>query len=471
MLTREKIDISVDRKILGQLIMDSTMLGACFGVGRPELFESNVTKTVSQWVWEYYEQFSDAPGRAIVDIYAQRSSELQVADQQLIYEFLSKCSDEWRPTNTRFATDAAVKFFRRRALAQLTEQLQKACTLDDPSVGEHLVADYSKPEVHKSSVVDILRDSREISKAFNDEENTVFSFPYQLGDMVGPLIHTDFVVFLAPAKRGKTWWLIASALSAFIQGQSVLFISLEMPKEQVIRRFWQGLTGCSRYGEKVTWPVLVQDGNKYFVEDRKRATKRVDSSVVSIQKFQETLSKISGGGSLRISTYPTDTLTLSKLRADLKKMEVFDNFVPTVIVLDYPDIMCHERGTDERSRINATYKGLRGLASERQCVLIAASQTGRQTFGGTRDAGDADVAEDIRKIAHCTKSITINQTDEEKERGIYRLSCKITRDSKVIPDQVLCTSCLDIGRPYLEMAWMRDVQVEQDEEEERHSRR
>lgn len=473
MLTREKVDISIDRKILGQLIMDGDLLGACYNVGRPELFDSNVTKTVAQWVWEYYAQFSEAPGRAIVDIYAQRSSELQPADQQLIYEFLSKCSDEWRPTNTRFAQDVAVKFFRKRSLIQLTEQLQKACALDDPSVGEHLIAEYTKPEVHTSSVVSILRDSRKISKAFNDEENTVFAFPYQLGEMVGPLIHTDFIVFLAPAKRGKTWWLIGSALSAFIQGQRVLFISLEMPEEQVIRRFWQGLTGCSRYGETVAYPELVQDGQTYYIEDRKVKTTQVDSSVSAIEKFQQTLSKISGGGDLRIATYPTDTLTVSQLNADLKKMEVFDDFVPTVIVLDYPDIMRHERGSDERSRLNATWKALRGLASERQCVLIVASQTGRQTFGGTRDAGDADVAEDIRKIAHCTKSITINQTDEEKERGIYRLSCKITRDSKVVPDQVLCTNCLDIGRPYLQMAWLRDVQGEQDEDEgeERHSRR
>lgn len=474
MLEREKIDISQDRKLLGQLIMDSTLLGSVVVVGRPELFDSVITKTVAQWVWDYYLRVGEAPGRAIIDVYAQRSAELQPADQQLIYDFLSHCSEEWAPTNTKFAQGVAEKFFRKRALAQLAEQLQRACAVDDPSVGEKLIADYSKPEVHTSSLVSILHDTRKIANSFNEEENSVFVLPYQLGEMAGGFIATDFITFLAPPKRGKTWWLIASALSAFIQGQNVLFISLEMPEEQVIRRFWQGLTGCSRWGETVPWPVFVQDGNQYYIEDQQRKTTKVDTSIASISKLQETLGKISGGGDLRIATYPTDTLTVSKLRSDLKTMEVFDNFVPTVICLDYPDIMRHEKGNDERDRINNTWKGLRGLAQERKCVLIVASQTGRQTMGGTRDAGDEDVAEDIRKIAHCTKSIRINQTDEEKERGIYRLSCKVTRDSRVVPDQVVCTNCLDIGRPYLEMRWLREIAVPQDDEEEtprRHSRR
>lgn len=473
MVTREKVDVSLDRKILGNLIMDSHLLGSCIEVGRPELFDTVVTKTVAQWVWDYFRSVGEAPGRAIVDIYVQHSSELQPADQQLIYDFLSHCSDEWAPTNPKFAQATAEKFFRKRSLTLLSEQLSRACAVDDPSVGEKLIADYSRPEVRKSTVVSLLDEPRKIVQAFREEENTVFVLPYQLGEMAGPFIPTDLIAFLAPMKRGKTWWLIASALSALIQGQHVLFVSLEMPEEQVIRRFWQALTGSSRYGEEVSWPVFVQDGQRYAIEDQRRKTKRTDSSLESIKKFQETIKKISNGGSLKIATYPTDSLTVSKLRADLKNLEVLENFVPTVICLDYPDIMKHDRGDSERDRINSTWKGLRGLAQERQCVIVGASQTGRQTVGGTRDAGDADVADDIRKLAHVAKAITINQTDDEKERGIYRLRCKTNRDSKVINDQVVCTCCLEIGRPYLDMKWLREVSLASDDEEEPelHSRR
>jgi hypothetical protein len=53
----------------------------------------------------------------------------------------------------------------------------------------------------------------------------------------------------------------------------------------------------------------------------------------------------------------------------------------------------------KRHRLNGTWMALRGLASERKGAIITASHTGRQTVGGTRDAGDADLSEDIRNWA------------------------------------------------------------------------
>lgn len=104
---------------------------------------------------------------------------------------------------------------------------------------------------------------------------------------------------------------------------------------------------------------------------------------------------------------------------------------------------------------------------ERKCLLITATQTGRATVGGQKDADEADVAEDIRKVAHVTKMIMINQNAAEREQGLYRLACNTTRDEPVAPSQLLCTSCLAICEPMMDAHMIAnvDIQAENDEDE------
>ena len=120
-----------------------------------------------------------------------------------------------------------------------------------------------------------------------------------------------------------------------------------------------------------------------------------------------------------------------------------------------------------RDRINDTWVSLRGLASERHALVVTATQTGRATVGGQKDAEESDVAEDIRKVAHVTKMIMINQNATEREQGLYRLACNTTRDEPVAPSQLLCTSCLAIGEPMMDahMVANIDYQSEDDGEE------
>ena len=70
----------------------------------------------------------------------------------------------------------------------------------------------------------------QVSDAFNDSEEVVFQFPGELGRVCGPFTTEDFIAYIAPPKRGKTWWLMASALVAALKGRKVLFVSLEMTK-------------------------------------------------------------------------------------------------------------------------------------------------------------------------------------------------------------------------------------------------
>ena len=414
MLQREKIDLSPERRVLSNLIMSTRLLARCRHVGDPSMFESTMSRAVATWVWDFYDRTGEAPGKAISDIYRQRARELRDADAELVFAYLETCSDEWLPTNDSLAEEMAVGYFQGRSLSILNDRLTSALRAGDTSGAFHAVAEFTKPGVRVKESVSILRDSGEIAGAFEGDGEEIFKLPGELGRVIGPFIEEDFAAFIAPPKRGKTWWLMATAVQATLQGHKVLFVSLEMSKRQMTRRFWQMLTGTSRYGEEAPWPIFESQGDGFRISDGKAKTKRVDASPESIQAVQEKLRRVSHGGRLELRNFPTGSLSVRGLEQELKDLEVYENFCPDVIVVDYADIMDLGSGDSERDKLNRCWKSLRGLASSRKCVVVTASQTGRETVGGEKDAKEKNVAEDIRKLAHVTKMITINQTEQER---------------------------------------------------------
>ena len=466
MLHREKVEMSVERRVLSNLIMSTPLLAKCYKAGDPSMFESTMSRIVATWVWEFFSRTGDAPGQAITDIYRQRASELKEADADMVYTFLSSCSDEWLPSNVAYSTDMAIKYFRLRTLAALSEKLSRAVQMGDVSAGEHAVADYVKPDVKKSTKVNMFRDATIIAQAFENTDEEIFMFPGELGRIIGPFIREDFIAFIGPPKSGKTWWLMIFAVQAALQGCKVLFVSLEMSELQTVRRFWQMINGKSRYGEEVAWPEFedVGDGEKFRIVDNRYQSEKVDTDPGDIDRLQQTIRRVSRTGELQVITYPSRTLSVRGLEAELKDMEVYEAFVPNVIVVDYADIMDLGSGNDERDKINRTWISLRGLASKIKGIVATVSQTGRETVGGSKDATENTVSEDIRKVAHVTKMITINHTPEEKDRGIVRLACNTNRDGAPVNDQVVCTSCLAIGRPYLDCKLLSAVDMGREEE-------
>ena len=461
MITREKIDLSIERRVLSNLIMSTPLLSKIRTIGDPSMFESTPSRAVATWVWEFFDRTGDAPGKAIKDIYIRRHRELREADAELVSVFLETCSDEWLPTNDKQAEDMAVSYLQERALAMLHERIGRALSSHDTSAGFLAVAEFQRPNVRVKESVSIFSDARQIAQAFDDTEESVFQFPGELGHVLGPFATDDFIAYIAPPKRGKTWWLMATAVAAALKGKKVLFVSLEMTKKQMVRRFWQMLTGCSRYGESAPWPVLEETGEGHWsILDREVQTKRVDTAPEDIQDIQATIRRVSRRGRLELRAFPTGTLSVRGLRAEITTMGTFENFVPDVVVVDSADIMDHGNSRVEvRHQINMTWQALRGLGLELGCLVVTASHTGTETMDGEKDASAKNVSEDRRKVAHITKLIAINQTEQEKARGIYRISCSTTRDGGVIFDEVVCTNCLAIGRPYLECARLSCVDM------------
>ena len=143
----EKVDISVESRILGELITSGELLGKIRTIVDPTLFESPISHVVGQWVLDYYDRMQDAPGKAISDIFIARGSELNDADRELVHAFLKNCSASWKPTNVKYAEDVASRFFQQRSLDRLSDSLKSKAGSGNIDAAQRLIAEYVKPEV------------------------------------------------------------------------------------------------------------------------------------------------------------------------------------------------------------------------------------------------------------------------------------------------------------------------------------
>ncbi len=127
----------------------------------------------------------------------------------------------------------------------------------------------------------------------------------------------------------------------------------------------------------------------------------------------------------------------------------YDGFIPDVIICDYPDIFDKDdRRQEGRDVENTRWKLLRKLCQDRHVLLIVVTQTNRS---GINDDPDATaVSEDKRKLDHVTALFGLNQTEEEEEMGVVRISNLLVREGKrEVGKQVRIIQCLEIGQPYI----------------------
>lgn len=453
MIKRQRIDLSEERRVLSFMITSTPFLRDLKDIADPRLFQSTYSQTIARWIWEFYDYAQQAPGRAIEEIYVKKRSDVNGEDEtELISEFLQNLSDDWEKYqvhNVKYNVKNAIDFFKLRSLDRLKSRVEDALAAKDAAAGERIVAEYRKVDRPRGKGISILNDSQSIIHAFSKEEDALFSFAGELGKAIGVFNRGDFIAFLGAMKKGKTWWLLHTAIRAMQLGFRVFFASLEMSENRMLRRTWQMLTGQPLQNGTYNEPAFEEDEDEGTIEivQKKKDYKGIDpTEVPSKQKLYK---KYFRSGDMRMVVYPSGGASLLNLNNDLANFEYYDMFIPDVIIIDYGDIVqAVDSRMDYRHQIDSIWKGMRGMAQERNALVVTATQTGRK--GLDHDVTGSDTAEDVRKLAHVTQLISINANEKERDEGLYRLKTEVVREGKFISQPTVVLHNLDIGRPYLD---------------------
>lgn len=273
---------------------------------------------------------------------------------------------------------------------------------------------------------------------------------------IGPARKEMYLV-MAPAKRGKSWWLIHLAKQALLARARVLHITLEMRREQVLQRYTQSFMAVGKRPLEATRVArfarpehsLLARGIEFDplgkVEGLLTASGEINSDVFKrADRLQERFD-------LRIEEFPSRSTTVSDIESCMDRLEREERFVADMVVLDYGDLL-KVNAERLRTELSARFIELRALAQTRNVAMVTATQTNRQSLSAAL-VTEAHTSEDYSKIMTADYAITYSQTPVEKKLGVARLYVAAGRDEQD-KQVVLISQNYGIGQFCLDAAWI-----------------
>lgn len=461
-MKRQKLDLTEERNIITYMITEDRFLREIIPMIHPRYFQSTYARIVSGWVLEYWYKYKEAPKKVIQDIYTKKSQGIRNEEEaETIAEFLSRLSENWeesKTSNIEYSLQQASHYLRVRSLECARDDLTESIAQQNPLKGEQTIANFRRVAVGSSGSVSMVKDAAEVSAAYLDKDEILFSFPGALGEVVGYFARGDLVAYLSFMNRGKTWWQWYTAQMGMYLGLKSVFITLEMPRNQIIRRAWRSMVGAPREDQRISIPYFEKDEGKRTFSVQMREKFRKAINVGEIADRQKAFRFQFRSGNARIAYFPAYSAKVEDIVAYLDNLEYYERFVPDIVVIDYADIIAPSRNGEYRHQIDDIWKRLRRLAQERNILVVTASQSDRKS--AHHDVREDNVAEDIRKLAHVSKMIALNQTSNEYIAGISRVAILKERDGKRSFRVAVTLQCLDIGRICLDSKFSNEVRYE-----------
>ncbi len=453
-MQREKIDSLNEKNFVVSLIMSDKVCKTLIPYINLDYFDVEYSRIVTQWVIDYYKKFNKSPKDDITSLYITHHDEIQdEATKNLIASFLQNLADSnLNINNEDYLFDRSKDFLDKKALEKYTEELNACLAVNDIEKARKIQSKYKKiapTETNEISLFD-KKSVKKIQEALGKVDEELMTLPENFNRVTGKLHRNDFVAILAGAKAGKSWAMQYLATHAVQQGLNVVFVSMEMSEEEVVQRMWKMLYG-SKSG---IVPEGIYEGAKIIEDpnDPEKFTSQLfdikvrSSAAKSVRHLQkQTLAQNQHKGDLRIIAYPSYGASVKDITDRIEELAVKENFVADVVVIDYADITQPIGGGSElRNQLDAIWKHLRWFAMQFHCLIITASQTNRKGIGASEVDADS-IAEDIRKMAHCTSMISLEKTKQMKREHLIRVRNIAVRNDNV-EETCVFPQCLDIGQ-------------------------
>lgn len=459
-LKRIKIDPKPEQDLITGLIVSDKFIREIHPILNIKLLQIPYAKTIARWCLDYFQNYKASPKETIKDIFNSKSknnNNFNEDEAEMIEKFLSDLSEkyeDYEEFNSQFILDQSEKYLAERKLLLLADDIKTHISFSKYDEAELCVAKHVRTERITGTSIDILKNEQAIISSVDEEQDVLLTYPGDLGKMMGNICKGDFLSFIGPMKRGKSWWLEDFAIRCLFRHLKVLFVSMEMPQNQMMRRIYQNFLGQPKREKKIDIPYF-DGGNIEFKTESKKGMKTKDA----LKKARVITRMIKNGG-FRLLCKPQRSMNVEDIKNEIYNLSYYNNFYPDAVVIDYADILAPEYGAlkDVRNRIDETWSACRSLAQEINGIVVTVSQSTRGTF--SKDVSPEEVAEDIRKMAHITHMFALNQTKEEKKQMVMRLGALAVRNEEFqIDDEVVVLYQYGIGKAYLDSKWKKDVNM------------
>ncbi len=496
-----------ERRILTGMIVSTDYLHRIHRFWDPSLLASNEIRIVSEWCMSYFKKYERAPDRDIENIYMEnlKKGRMPKDTAEYIELLLSDISDEYgRDTqfNSAYLYDKTVSYLKSRELEEHNAEIEYLISGGQVEEAEQLAESFtSKIRIEGSDGLELSSEEAldRVERAFDETVQRVVEYPGRLGEIWNDhLIRGGFVSFLAPEKRGKTFWMLETCLRAVRQKANVVFFAAgDMTEAQMLKRIcvyiaqksdrerycgerfspvgdcvYNQLDLCTRPDRNCDHGIFPEVSEDFFFQNKDSLVdidtlkekfevypdyEPCDSHTCTERKGTVWLQKIDAVDALtapearkalqeffkrykrrfKLIAHPAGTLTVSEMNRILNEWEQNDGFVPDVIAVDYADLLSADDGKagEFRHKQDHIWKGLRALLQEKHALMITATQADADSYKRDR-LSLMNFSEDKRKYAHVTAQYGLNQDPQgrEKKLGIMRINEIVVREGEFSAD-------------------------------------
>lgn len=380
-------------KIFQAFLTDRNWATQMTEIMTPSFFDLKYLEFLADRYFTYYQKYKDFPTLplliTIIRDELREGKDTILRDQ--IIDFLQRIRVNPDVGDLQYVKDKTLDFCRKQAMKEALEKAVELIATDNIDSVMSLMKNALSAGTPASIGHDFFED---VEARFVRTKRvpcptgiTAIDAPDILN---GGLGRGELGVAVGNTGTGKSHFLVSVGSEALRRGKNVVHYTFELSESAV------GLRYDSNFTQIPSNEVI----------DRKE-------EVIEFYKNAEL-------GRLIIKEYPTGSASVQTLRNHIEKL-LLKSFVPSVIIIDYADIMRSSRKMDSlRHELKLIYEELRNLAMEMNVPIWTASQA-------NRDASNSDIvglenmSEAYGKAMVADVVLSISRKPVEKSTGIGRM--------------------------------------------------
>ena len=386
----------LEKTIISNLLFNEEFSRKVFPYIKDEYFDENTHKKIFSTYSEYVEKYKEPPSIEALKISIDKRKDLN----EDAYKEVCKSIDELSidaTTNQEWLLHETEKFCQDK---DLYNSIRKAILILDGQDKDYdkgalpkLLSDSLGISFDTSVGHDFLEDFEDRYEYYHRKEERL-SFDIDIFNKItkGGIPRKSMTVLLATTGGGKSLVKCHMAATSLMFGRSVLYITMELPEEEVARRIDANLLD-TRLDELMALP-------------RDTYNSRVNKV------------KSKTPGKLIIKEYPTGSAHAGHFRHLLNELRMKKNFIPDIIFVDYLNICASSRvkgaaSANSYTLVKSIAEEVRGLAMEFGVAIVTSSQFNRSAY----DSSDVDLSNTSESmgITHTADAIFGLISNEELE--------------------------------------------------------
>lgn len=392
--------VSTERLILGGLVLSDDFVRQTVPFLQPEYFQDKAEQAVFETIKKYLHEYNTLPKKTALAIDVKNRDGLNDKETDYALEVVEDIYTlNVTDLDQKWLVKQAEEFCQSKAIYLA---IMKAIAIYDGS--EKVLTPHAIPDMIKDAVgitfnshigMDLFDDAESRYDYYTKPENKI---PFDI-DILNKITNggcgkKTLNVIVAGVNVGKTLSLAHLAAAYMKSGLNVLYISMEMCEQEILKRI---------------------DANLLRVSINKIKDLGRDAFMNKIQKMKDKTR-----GKIKVKEFPPGAATAAHFKHLINELKMKQRFSPDVIIVDYIGITGSSRMKLGQQTsyfyLKAVAEELRALAVETETVLWTAMQITRQGIGSS-DVEITDVSESMGIPATADLMLSVSRTEKLDKLG------------------------------------------------------